>query len=108
MTVADPHFGAEMITTTGKVYKFDDMHCFTSFMKENIVPRNNIKNMYVVNYCGSHNLIKVNENLLLYKSDLLQSPMNGNIAAFDNRDSLSAVMNTIKGGMVLNWDELIK
>lgn len=108
MTVADPHFGAEMITTTGKVYKFDDMHCFTSFMKENIVPRNNIKNMYVVNYCDSHNLIKVNENLLLYKSDLLQSPMNGNIAAFDNRDSLAAVMNTIKGGMVLNWDELIK
>jgi copper chaperone NosL len=108
MTIADTHFGAEIITTTGKTYKFDDMHCFNSFLKENIVPQNNIKSMYVVNYCGNHNLIKVDENVLLYKCDLLQSPMNGNIAAFDNRDSLAVVMNKIQGGMVLNWDELIK
>ena len=64
--------------------------------------------MYAVNFCGNHNLVKADENLLLYKSDLLHSPMNGNIAAFDNRDSLAAVMNKLPGGMPLNWDELIK
>lgn len=108
MKIADPHFGAEIITNKGKVYKFDDMHCFNSFLKENKVSKADIKNMYAVNFCGNHNLIKADENLLLYKTDLLHSPMNGNTAAFDNRDSLAVIMNKYPGGMPLNWDELIK
>lgn len=108
MPVADPRYGGEIITAKGKMYKFDDMHCLTSFLKENNLSRADIKNMYAVNFCGNHNLINADENLLLYKSDLLHSPMNGDIAAFDNRDSLAAVMNKFEGGIPLNWDELIK
>ena len=108
MTISDPHFGAEIITTKGKVCKFDDMHCFNAFLKEKNIAKADIKNIYAVNFCGNHDLIKADENLLLYKTDLLHSPMNGNIAAFDNRDSLAVVMNKYPGGMPLNWDELIK
>jgi len=108
MTIAGPQFGGEIITVKGKVYKFDDLHCLMAFLKEGSVATNNIRDIYAVNFSGSHNLIKADENLLLYKSDLLHSPMNGNIAAFDNRDSLAVTMNKFKGGMPLNWDELIK
>ena len=108
MTISDPQFGGEIITVKGKVYKFDDLHCLTGFLKEGAVAKNDIKDMYAVNFSGNHNLIKADENLLLYKSDLLHSPMNGNIAAFDNRDSLAVTINNFKGGMPLNWDELIK
>lgn len=108
MTISDPQFGGEIITTKGKVYKFDDLHCLMSFLKEGTVAKTDIKDMYAVDFSGSHNLIKANESLLLYKSDLLHSPMNGNIAAFDNRDSLAVIMNKLPGGMPLNWDELIK
>jgi len=108
MTIADAHYGGEIITGKGKLYKFDDMHCLTSFLKENNLSGADIKNFYAVNYCGNHDLIKVDENLLLYKNDLLHSPMNGDIAAFNDRDSLAAVMNKFEGGMPLNWDELIK
>lgn len=108
MTITDPRFGGEIITTKGKVYKFDDLHCLTSFLKENTVSKADIKNMYAVNFSNGHNLINVDEQLLFYKSDLLQSPMNGNLAAFDNKDSLAVVMQQLKGGMPLNWDELIK
>jgi copper chaperone NosL len=108
MQITDARFGAEIITVKGKVYKFDDMHCLFSFLKENTVAKADIKDMYAVNFSNGHNLIKVDEKLLLYKSDLLQSPMNGNIAAFDNSDSLASVMKALKGGLPLNWDELIK
>ncbi len=108
MTISDPHFGAEIITAKGKVYKFDDMHCFSEFLKEKNIQKADIKNIYAVNFCGNHKLTKADENLLLYKTDLLHSPMNGNIAAFDNRDSLAVIMNKYPGGMPLNWDELIK
>lgn len=108
MTISDPQFGGEIITTKGKVYKFDDLHCLMEFLKENNVPKTTVKDIYAVNFSGSNNLIKANESLLLYKSDFLHSPMNGNIAAFDNRDSFAVVINKLKGGMPLNWDELIK
>jgi copper chaperone NosL len=108
MTISDPHFGAEIITTKGKVYKFDDMHCLNSFLKENNISKADIKNMYAVNFCGNHDLIKADEKLLLFKCDALQSPMGGNIAAFNNSDSLAVLMKKYKKGIPLNWDELIK
>jgi hypothetical protein len=83
------------------------MHCFSSFIEKGQVAKNDIKEMYVVDYSGDHGLIKVNENLLMYKSDLLRTPMGGNIAGFSNRDSLAVVMGKFKG-YVLNWDALIK
>jgi copper chaperone NosL len=107
MTISDPRFGAEIITKKGKVYKFDDMHCFSSFVEQGNVAREDIKEMYVVDFSGNHALIKGDENLLLFKSDQLRSPMGGNIAAFSNRDSLAIMMKTLKG-YPLNWDELIK
>src|ERR1041385_7242913 len=33
MTISDVRFGAEIITAKGKAYKFDDMHCFLSFLR---------------------------------------------------------------------------
>jgi len=107
MTVSDPRFGGEIITTKGKIYKFDDLHCFSSFLQEGQLAKDDIKEMYVADFSGSHSLVKGDENLLLFKSDMLRSPMNGNIAAFSNRDSLAVVMKKLKG-MPLNWDELIK
>src|SRR5690242_4350221 len=92
MTISDPRFGAEVIIAKGKVYKFDDMHCLNSFLKENNMSENDIKEMYVVNFCGNHNLIKADENLLLFKCESLQSPMGGNIAAFNDRDSIAVLM----------------
>jgi len=64
--------------------------------------------MYAVNFSGKHNFIAVDESLLLFKCNDLQSPMGGNIAAFNNRDSLAVLMKQYKNGLPLNWDELIK
>ena len=43
MSIADNHFGAEIMTKKGKVYKFDDMHCIAGFMKANTIDNNDIK-----------------------------------------------------------------
>lgn len=108
MTISDPHFGGEIITAKGKLYKFDDMHCMMSFIQEQKNFKPDIKKMYAVNFSGKHELIKANEHLLLFKCDALQSPMGGNIAAFNNSDSLAVLMKKYKKGIPLNWDELIK
>ena len=66
----------------------------------------NIKNIYLSNYAGSHLLIDVNTALLL-KAEELRSPMGGNVAAFDNNDSLSVIQKRFSGTTV-NWSDLIK
>lgn len=108
MVISDPRFGGEMVTIKNKVYKFDDLHCLTAFIQEGQIARPDIKEMYAVNFSGNHELIKADEQLLLFKSESLRSPMGGNIAAFNNSDSLAVLMKQFKKGIPLNWDELIR
>src|ERR1043166_4409639 len=83
MPVADPKFGAEIITIKGKLYKFDDIICMISFFKRGLEDKEKVKNTLVVDYYDSQKLIDVNNSFFL-KSDSIHTPMNGGIAAFDS------------------------
>ncbi len=104
MTISDVRFGAEIVTTKGKVYKFDDMHCILSYLKTKDLEPGDIKDIYFSNFCGDHRLINVNGSSLL-RSEGLRSPMGGNIAVFDNRDSLIKIQQRYPGDPV-NWNDL--
>ena len=106
MTISDDRFGAEIVTAKGKVYKFDDTHCLLSYLKTKDLPEANIKAIYLTDFNGQHQLLNTQKALLL-KSDLLHSPMNGNIAAFENADSLKLMQQKFPGEIV-NWDVLLK
>jgi copper chaperone NosL len=106
MTITDEKFGAELLTKKGKIYKFDDVHCILNYLKTKEVTPENTKDIYLTNFCGSHQLVNVKRSALL-KSETLRSPMAGNIAAFDNKDSLLKVQQRYPGAMVI-WNDLIK
>lgn len=98
MTIADINFGAEIITDKGKVYKFDDTHCLAAFRKENI-DSNIIKQVYFVNFSDPHNLIDA-DHVILLKSSELHSPMGGNTAAFDSKESLKITKQMVGGNEI--------
>ena len=106
MTISDVRFGAELITKKGKVYKFDDAGCLLHFIKTTEVAGENIKKIYFTNFSGNHQLINI-DNVLLLKAEELRSPMGGNIAAFDNKDSLANMQQRFTG-ITVNWNELTK
>ncbi len=106
MTISDVRFGAELITKKGKVYKFDDSRCVIDFMKTKDVTTTNIKNIFLTNYTGTHQLIDVNI-ALLWNAEELRSPMGGNVAAFDNKDSLLIIQKRFAGNTAI-WNDLIK
>ncbi|MEI7734457.1 MAG: nitrous oxide reductase accessory protein NosL [Ferruginibacter sp.] len=106
MTISDDRFGAEIVTTKGKVYKFDDTHCILSYLKSKYLPEANIKTIYLTNFSGQHQLLNT-QKIFLLKSELLHSPMNGNIAAFENADSLKLMQQKFPGEIV-NWEVLLK
>ena len=106
MTISDNRFGAEVLTKKMKVYKFDDTHCLTAFLKEGQVASEQVKGIYVTNFGEPHELLDVNKAHFL-KSETLKSPMGGNVAAFTNEEALKAV-GTQHQGKVLTWNELNK
>jgi copper chaperone NosL len=106
MTISDEKFGAELVTRKGKIYKFDDVHCILSYLKTGDVAPENIKDIYLSDFCAGHQLININTSLLL-KSNNLKSPMNGNIAAFDSNDSLVKIQQRF-GGNKVSWHELLQ
>ncbi len=106
MTISDIRFGAELVTTKGKVYKFDDVHCILAYLKTKEVKPGNIKDFYLSNYAADYQLIHVNA-ALLFKADDLRSPMGGNVAAFDNKDSLQTIQKRFPGNTI-SWNDLIK
>lgn len=105
MTISDVRFGAEIITNKGKLYKFDDIHCILSSIKAGVPTATEIKEVYLTDFSGSHELKKSAETFLL-KSDDLRSPMNGNIAAFSRKDSLDKVMAIYKGEE-MTWKDVM-
>ncbi len=104
MPISDKRFGAEIVTQKGKVFKFDDAHCIKSFMQSPDFKKKKGYDVYFVDYSVDHTLIPAAAAFYL-KSDNLKSPMNGNIAAFNNADSLKFVMNTYPGTELI-WDKV--
>ena len=52
MTISDPQFGGEIITTKGKVYKFDDLHCMKGFLKAGEVPQSHVAQVLTTDYAN--------------------------------------------------------
>ena len=106
MPYNDNRYGAEIITSKGKIYKFDDAHCILSFMHEPEFKNERSYTVYFVDFSGSHSLIPAKTSFFL-KSDVLRSPMNGDIAAFNNEDSLQSMKGKYQG-TEYKWDQLIQ
>ncbi|HET9057739.1 MAG TPA: nitrous oxide reductase accessory protein NosL [Chitinophagaceae bacterium] len=103
MTITDNRFGGELITKKGKVYKFDDLHCLLEFKKQ--VNDKNIKEIYLINFTGTHDFIRAKEAVLL-SSENLKSPMGGNMAAFKNEEELVIAKKQF-AGTSLKWTEAL-
>ena len=104
MIVSDNRYGAEIITRKGKVYKFDDGHCLLSFIQSKAVEKKEMSNVYFTDFTGNHTLIKA-DDAFLFQSESFSGPMNGNIAAFSNEDSMKKIAQQHKG-VIVTWKQL--
>lgn len=101
MVVSDNRYGGEILTTKGKVYKFDDQKCLTSFIESGELDVKEIRDVYFTDFSGGHQLIKSADAHLL-QSDVFRGPMNGNTVAFTDKDSLKK-FEQLYHGRKLTW-----
>lgn len=97
MTIVDPRYAAEMITSKGRVYKFDDVLCMKQYADYYTDQSNNASFFVAVYNGGKDQFIDASKAVYL-RNDFFKSPMNGNYAAFADasaaghlQDSLSVV-----------------
>lgn len=101
MTISDPRFGGELVTATGKTYKFDDIQCLLSYRKQMGTVDAEEVLVYLTDYSGTHKLVAADKSYLLNGSSV-QCPMQGHLIAFSNPDSLKNVSILYKGEQT-NW-----
>lgn len=104
MTILDSKYASQLISTKGKAYKFDDSHCLFAFIKNGGVWRNEIEGVYFSDFAGAGKWIKADMAVFL-KSDKLNGPMGGNVAAFMSVESLKATQ-ALAGGEIVSWQSI--
>ena len=106
MTIVDPRFGSELVTTKGKVYTFDSIECLVDFLNKNMPESEQARYVLVTPYLRPQNLVKASELWYLH-SKAYPSPMGKYLTAFETRDEIIAEQKE-HGGTVYTWEELLK
>lgn len=99
MTISDARFGAELITSKGRIYKFDDLSCMISYARENSGIDSH--RAYVNDY-GEEGILIEAEKAFFILSDSLHSPMRGNTAAFADERRASELAEKLQS-RVVGW-----
>lgn len=105
MTLMDRKFGAELVTTKGKVYKFDDVNCMLTFYHSGELEHRDFAYKLVTDFSQPAKLIEAADAFYL-KSPAIKSPMASQIAAFQEKASMDEVKKEAKG-IYLVWGELV-
>ncbi|HEV7333015.1 MAG TPA: nitrous oxide reductase accessory protein NosL [Flavisolibacter sp.] len=106
MTIMEPQFGAEIITTKGRIFKFDDLHCVVNYINKDKIAQNDIKQTVAVDYNNPTQFVNVSEASFV-TSPQLKSPMNSNTAAFATKEAAAKVTSQT-GGTLKDWNSVLK
>lgn len=103
MTIIDNRFAAEILTKKGKTYKFDDMTCLLSFLRENNMQNASTK-IFVANYSNPSSPFLDAYTASYIHDEQLNTPMNGNYAAFSSTQNTRIQRSEMNS--FLKWSDL--
>ena len=107
MTIMDAKHGSELLTNTGKVFKFDSIECLAEFHLEKKVPDTEVYALLATDFNDQSNgFINVNDAVFL-RSDHLRSPMGLGLTAFSSKDPASAAQKQYSGEL-MTWAEVVE
>lgn len=104
MQIVDRKYGTELVTSKGKIYKFDSIECLV-FFTENSIDDENFFTL-VTDYLNNNELINSKKAFYL-QSENLRSPMGLNITAFSSQSDLKKFKEKYEG-KELSWKEIIE
>lgn len=104
MTIVDQRFGAELVTSKGKVYKFDATECLIHFIDTKEVPAREMALLLTNTYDQPGDLLEVGQCSFL-QCENMPSPMGAFINPFSNEDLARETLE-LNAGRIYQWQEL--
>ena len=104
MTIVDAQYGAEVVSTKGRVYVFDAIECMVHYTHENADVE--YAHLLVNHYTDPGALHDATVSGFLI-SEALPSPMGAFLNALPNIEE-AETLRSVKGGEVYSWEELKK
>ena len=101
MTLADPRFGAEIITVRGRVLAYDDAGCAAEAIADGEVAEGDVREVWVIDYSRPDRLIS-SDSAIFVRSQGLRTPMGSGVAATAGRDAARGLAVDLRG-TVLDW-----
>jgi len=106
MTISDPGFASQLVTRTGKVYRFDDPACLASFVASGRVAHADVHSIWVNDHARPEKSINAQDAVFVV-SDRIRAPMNGRMATFGSENEAAALRSAV-GGVVRTWADVLK
>jgi copper chaperone NosL len=105
MTLMDHKFGGEVVSTKGRIYKFDDTKCMVDFINSGYYGDKDLAFKMVIDYQNPGELIDATTAFYV-KSPEIMSPMGGGIAAFSTQEAMNDFKKKLNG-FYLVWGEVL-
>jgi copper chaperone NosL len=106
MTIMDTRYGTEMVTSKGKVYKFDSVECLVRYLKENEPENLNTDRVLLTPFNHPETLEDAHHCRILYSPNM-PSPMGMFLTAFKDEET-SGKFRDKNGGTLYTWKELFE
>ncbi len=103
MTIMEKRFGAEIITSKGKIYKFDSIECLIRYIHQFPPSEYPVKSLLVIDHSNPGEFIEAEKAFYLH-SEKLPSPMGANLTAVQNQETIDEYSTTY-GGEIWTWNE---
>ncbi len=104
MIIADERFGSELVTTKGKIYKFDAIECLIPTYQKN--DASEYAHILVSAYNEPGQMIDANSAIFLI-SEMVPSPMGRYLSAYSSKNAAKSQVLT-KEDALYNWTGLQK
>jgi len=105
MTIGDARFAAQLVTRTGKIYRFDDPGCVVRFVTTGRVADADVHSIWFNDH--EHPDTRLNARAAVFVvSERIKAPMNGSMAAFGS-PAAAAPFQTAIGGLLRSWSEIL-
>lgn len=106
MTLADPRYAGQLVTTTGKVLPFDDVGCLATFVATGGLAAGEIHSVWFHDFARPDSLLDGRAAVFL-QHDSIRTPMDFGLVAL-RRGAAADSLAAATGGRLLTWDQVLE
>ena len=103
MTIADKSFGSELITSKGKVFKYDSIECLAAADIAFASKSQDVHSRWVTDFTQPGQFLDANKAWII-AAERQKSPMGVGLVAVSTEQSAEQLVNEV-GGRIVTWSE---